>query len=140
MPLNQNLLLSAFSGGGRSTRYADFVVVTLPAGAFVATAMEFQQAQTWARARASMGNAQRDRSAFMDRFETLLARSGSGVATRGNRQALSRLVSGMLQGGLQLEGWSVPTNLNESVEIKKKAAPAESTPPAAVSSLPPARG
>lgn len=124
MAANLNLLLSAFSGGGRTSRYGDFVVVTMTASAFVATAIEYQQVQTWARARASLGNAQRDRTAFTDRFETLLARSGSGIATKGSRQVLARLVKGMELSGLQIGDWSVPQNVNESVEIKKKPKPA----------------
>ncbi|HSW15166.1 MAG TPA: hypothetical protein VLI06_20120 [Solimonas sp.] len=115
-----NLLLSVLSGGGRTSRYGDFVVVTLPAQAFVTTSQEYLQAQTWARARASMGNAQRDRSAFVDRFETVLARNGCGIATKGSRPALARLVKGMKQGGMQIEDWAVPQNINDSVEIKKR--------------------
>lgn len=118
-----NLLLGVFSGGGRTSRYGDFVVVTMSAAAFVATAMEYQRVQTWARARASLGNAQRDRTAFTDRFETLLARSGCGLATKGSRQVLSLIVKGMEQNGLPTNEWSVPQNLNEGVEIKKKPRP-----------------
>lgn len=123
MAANLNLLLSAFSGGGRTSRYGDFVVVTMTASAFVATTIEYQQVQTWARARASLGNVQRDRTAFTDRFDTLLARSGSGIATKGSRQVLARLVKGMELSGLQLGDWSIPQNVNESVEIKKKPRP-----------------
>lgn len=116
-----NLLLSALSGGGRSSRYGDFIIVTLPAMAFATTAMEFQQAQTWARARASLGNVHRDRSCFVDRFQTVLARSGGGLATRGSRPVLSRIVAGMKQNGLVMEDWSIPLNLDESMEVKKRA-------------------
>lgn len=123
--VNLNLLLSAFSGGGRTARYGDFVIVTMSASAFAATAQEFQQVQTWARARASLGNPHRDRSAFTDRFETVLARSGSGIATKGNRQILARIVKGMEQNGLQVGEWSVPHNINESVEVRKKPKAAE---------------
>lgn len=122
MAINANLLLSAFSGGGRTSRYGDFIVVTMSASAFVTTAQEFQQVQTWARARASLGNPQRDRTAFTERFQTLLARSGSGIATKGNRQILARIVKGMEQNGMQIGEWSVPHNINESVEVKKKPA------------------
>lgn len=120
-----NLLLGAFSGGGRTARYGDFVVVTMSAAAFVASALEYQRVQTWARARTSLGNAQRDRVAFTDRFETLLARSGCGIATKGSRQVLSRLVKGMEQNGLSVGEWAVPQNLHEGVEVKKKTQPAE---------------
>lgn len=120
MTINANLLVSAFSGGGRSSRFADFVVVTLPGFAFVTTSQEFLQVQNWARSRASLGNAHRDRSVLVDRLETVLARSGGGVATRGARSALSRLVAGMTQSGMQMDSWAIPHNLHEGVEVKKK--------------------
>ncbi|HEY0917335.1 MAG TPA: hypothetical protein VGE22_20815 [Solimonas sp.] len=123
-----NLLLSALSGGGRTSRYGDWVVVTLPAMAFATSAQEFQQVQTWARARSSMGNVHRDRSLFVERFETVLARSGGGIATRGSRPVLQRLIAGLKQGGLQMDEWSIPHNINESVEIKRKAAGPERAP------------
>lgn len=116
-----NLLLSTLSGGGRTSRYGDWVVVTLPAMAFATSAQEFQQVQAWARARASLGNVHRDRSFFVARFETVLARNGGGLATRGSRPVLQRLIAGLKQGGLQMDEWSIPHNINESVEIKRKA-------------------
>ncbi len=115
-----NLLLSALSGGGRTSRYGDWVVVTLPAMAFATSAQEFQQVQAWARARSSLGNVHRDRSFFVARFETILARTGAGIATRGSRPVLQRLIAGLKQGGLQMDEWSIPHNIDESVEIKRK--------------------
>ncbi|MFA5940423.1 MAG: hypothetical protein WC809_13785 [Sinimarinibacterium sp.] len=120
-----NLLLGAFSGGGRTARYGDFVVVTMSASAFVAPALDYHRVQTWARSRTSLGNAHRDRTAFTDRFETLLARSGCGIATKGSRQVLSRLVKGMEQSGLSITEWAVPQNVHEGVEVKKREKPAE---------------
>ena len=79
--------------------------------------------QTWARSRASLGNPHRDRSAFVDRFDTVLARSGSGIATKGSRPVLAMIVKGMEKNGLQMGDWSVPHNINESVEVKKKPKP-----------------
>lgn len=125
MALTQNLLLSAFSGGGRTSRYGDFIVVTLSALAFATTAQEYQQVQTWARARVSLGNPHRDRTAFVDRFGIVLARNGCGVATKGSRPELARIVKGMQQNGLQIGDWAVPHNLNEGVEVKKR----EPSPP-----------
>ncbi|AXQ29415.1 hypothetical protein D0B54_12275 [Solimonas sp. K1W22B-7] len=117
-----NLLLSTLSGGGRTSRYADFVVVTLPAMSFATTAQEFQQVQTWARSKTSLGNVHRDRTFFVGRFETVLARSGGGLATRGSRSILQRIIAGMKQGGMQMEEWSIPHNINESVEVKRRPA------------------
>jgi len=77
-------------------------------------------AQNWARGKMSSGNAQNDRSLFTDRFETLLARSGSGIATKGSRATLRGIVAGLTQLGVQMSGYSVPININESVEIERK--------------------
>ncbi len=123
-----NLLLSTLSGGGRTSRYGDFVVVTLPAMSFATTAQEFQQVQNWARSKTSLGNVNRDRSFFVGRFETVLARSGGGLATRGSRPILQRIIAGMKQGGLQMEEWSIPHNINESVEVKRRPVAASTDP------------
>ena len=117
------VLANAFASGGRSSRYGDFVIIRLQALSFVATAMEFQQVQTWARSRLSQGAAHRDRMAFVDRFETVLARSGGGIATKGSRKVLAALVKNMKQAGLDLEGWLVPQQLEDDIEIKRKPRP-----------------
>jgi hypothetical protein len=123
MAIIQNMLLSALSSGGRTSRYGDFIIVTMPSAAFATTAQEYTTVQTWARSRASLGNPHRDRSAFVDRFDTVLARSGSGIATKGSRPVLAMIVKGMEKNGLQIGDWSVPHNINESVEVKKKPKP-----------------
>lgn len=117
----QTLLLSAFSGGSTSSRHGDFVMVKFPATTFAASAMDFHLVRTWARGRLSLGNPQRDRVAFIERFETLLARGGSGIATKGNRPALRQLVSGLTQVGIAIGEWSVPHNIDESMEVKRRA-------------------
>lgn len=121
MAITHTLLLSAFSGGACTARHGDFVVVKFPASTFAASAFDYHRVQTWARGRMSMGNAQRDRVAFVDRFETLLARGGSGVATKGNRPALRLLIKGLSQSGAVISEWSVPHNIDESVEIARRA-------------------
>lgn len=123
------LLQSASSPTIRTARYGDFVIVTLQSAAFATTAQDYQQAETWARGRTSLGNSQRDRSAWMDRHETLLARSGGGIATKGARSILARIVKGMEQNGIQINEWSIPHNINESVEVQKpKPKPAAAVP------------
>lgn len=110
--------------GCRRARYGDFVIVTLSSSAFAVTAQEISTVESWARGRASLGSEHRDRTAFTDRFENLLARSGSGLASRGSRPVLARIVQGMEQNGIVMSEWSIPHNVNESVEIKKPAATA----------------
>ena len=115
--------------GCRQARYGDFVIVTMPSTSFAVTAQELQGANSWARARASMGNVTRDRTAYTDRFETILARTGSGLASKGSRPTLARIVTGMKQNGVDMNEWMVPHNVFESVEVKKQKpaadAPAE---------------
>ncbi len=79
--------------------------------------------QNWARGRTSCGNPSRDRTAFTDRFETILGRSGSGVATRGNRSVLSRIVKAMKASSILLEEWMIPRDLDASMEMKKRKPP-----------------
>lgn len=119
MSLSKTLLVSVLDGGG-TARYGDFILVKLPNGGFAATSQDFNMAQNWARGKVSSGNAQRDRSLFTDRFETLLARSGSGIATKGSRVTLRGIVAGLTQLGVQMSGYSIPVNINESVEIERK--------------------
>ena len=114
-----NVLNSVFATGGRVARYGEFSIVFMHSGAFITTPMELVTHQNWARGRTSSGNAVKDRTAFTDRFETLLARVGSGLATKGSRGLLARIVKSMIASALPLEQWSIPMNLNEGVEMKK---------------------
>lgn len=120
--MTTNVLTAAFAQGGRITRYGDFTVVFLQACTFITTPMEFVVAQNWARGRMSCGNPARDRTAFVDRIDNVLARAGGGLATKGNRQVLAKIVKSMIANAMFMEEWSVPRNLNESMEIKRKSA------------------
>ncbi len=119
--MSATIFTSVFGSGGSTSRYGDFVVVKMSNCSFITTPMEFQQMSTWARGRMSCGTPHRDRSSFVERFETILARSGSGIASKGNRSVLARIVKSMKANSLFLEEWSIPRDLNESMEIKKKA-------------------
>lgn len=119
--------------GGRTTRYGEYTIVHMHGCSFITTPMEYLQNSNWARGRQSCGNPSRDRSAFVDRFETVIGRSGSGVATRGNPSALARIVKSMKANSVLLEEWLVPRNLDQGMEMKKKPAPpAARAVPAAV--------
>ena len=117
------VLKSVFAAGGRVARYGDFSIVYMSSGAFVTTPVELVMNQNWARARTTFGNPAKDRMAFVDRFETVLARVGCGIATKGSRGLLQRIVKSMVASALPLEQWSIPRNLNESMEMKKKPGP-----------------
>ncbi len=118
------LLAGAMSGGGRMSRRGDLTLVHLNSCSFATTAVDLLQAENWARARHSRGNPHRDRMAFVERFETILARNGAGVTTKGSRSILQGIVKSMKANGLQMDEWSIPMNLDESMEIQKKDKPA----------------
>ena len=83
MAIIQNMLLSALSSGGRTSRYGDFIIVTMPSAAFATTAQEYTTVQTWARSRASLGNQHRDRSAFVDRFGAKASKAKQAQKSKG---------------------------------------------------------
>ena len=127
--MTATILTSVFAAGGATSRYGDFIIVKMASCWFITTPMEFQQMSNWARGRMSSGTPQRDRMTFVERFETVLARSGSAVATRGNRSMLSRIVKSMKTNSVFLEGWNIPHDLDASVEIKRKVVPAAALAP-----------
>lgn len=113
------ILTSVFAHGGRTSRYGEFVMVYMHGSSFITTPMEFMQMQNWARARVSTGNPVRDRSLFVDRFDTVLGRAGGGVATKGSPMSLARIVKAMKANAVFMEEWSVPRNLDQGVEMRK---------------------
>jgi len=118
--MSSTVLNSVLANGGRTSRYGDYTVVFMHACTFITTPMEFMQMQNWARARMSCGNPVRDRTLFVDRFETVLARSGGGIATKGAKGVLQRIVKSMKANAMSMDEWSIPLNLDESVEIARK--------------------
>ena len=124
--MSATVLTSVLAHGGRTSRYGEFTVVHMHGCSFITTPMEYMQMQNWARGRTSTGNPGRDRTTFVERFETVLARVGGGVATRGNRSVLSRIVKAMKASSMFMEEWSVPRDLDQSMEMKR---PKGWTPP-----------
>ena len=118
-------ILESVIKNGRVSRNGDFVVVTLQALSFVVPAVEYQQVQQWARSRVSNDIPHRDRADFVNRFETLLARQGCGIASKGSNKMLAAIMQNMEQAGLSLDEWMIPQGIYDSVEIKKKK-PADS--------------
>jgi hypothetical protein len=119
-----SIFASAFAAGGGSSSYGDFVVVRMQNQSFITTPMELQQASAWARGRVSRGVAHRDRTAFIERFETIIGHLGSAVATKGSRGVLSRILKSMKANALTPAEWNLPHDINDSVEIKKPVAKA----------------
>lgn len=102
------LLASVFAGGGRASRYGDFIIVSLHGYCFATTPGEFRQQQSWATNHASSGDAGRDCAMFLDRFDTVIGREGSGIASKGSRMALHRIIKAMKASAVFMEGWDVP--------------------------------
>jgi hypothetical protein len=118
--MSTSILTSVFAHGGRMSRFGEFTMVLMHGCRFIATPMEAMQMQNWARGRPSSGNAARDRTLFTDRFETVIAGAGSGLSTRGHRPLLQRIVKAMKANAVVLEGWSIPHDIDQSVEIKPR--------------------
>lgn len=114
-------ILDSALNGGRASRNGDLVIVTMPAQAFVTTAQEYLIAQQWARSKQSNGLPHRDRTALIERFETMIPRNNSGLAARGNPKVLQRMVDDMEQLGMILDEWSIPLNLgDDGMKPRKK--------------------
>lgn len=94
------------------SRYGDIVLLVMPGeGAILVPGADFSVAQKWAQRRHSTGSPMRDRALFLDRFDTVVARSGSLVSTRGSRKPLEGLVRAMRSAGLSPDEWSLPADL-----------------------------
>jgi hypothetical protein len=117
--MTATILTSVFANGGRTSRYGDYTVVFMHAAAFITPSMTFMQAQNWARGRMSSGNPVRDRTAFVDHLETVIARVGSGFATKGPKKILAALALSMKANAMFMEEWSIPRDLDTGVEVKK---------------------
>ena len=121
----KSIMDNVLSAGGRVTRAGDLAVVYMQAASFATTAQDFQQAQQWARSKPGHEVPHKDRQAFIARFETIIGRNGSGIATKGSNKVLSRIVKAMEQMGLTTDDWMIPKNLDvDEIEIKKKDKPA----------------
>jgi hypothetical protein len=114
MSTSLTLFDGASSQGYRIKRVDDIVVVTMQGAAFATTVQDHTQVQQWARARASMGNAQRDRTAYCNQHQTLLARNRGGLATKGSIDALTQLIRTMRKCGMLIDEWVVPERVKLS--------------------------
>lgn len=114
MAIPFTLFDGASSRGYRIKRVDDVVVVTMEGAAFATTGRDHLQVQQWARARASMGNAHRDRTAYCDQHQTLLARNRGGLITKGTTDSLAHLTQTMRRCGMSLDEWSIPERVRLS--------------------------
>ena len=137
--MGKSIMDNVLANGGRVTRAGDLAVVYMQGSAFATTAVDFQAAQQWARSKPGHELPHKDRQVFIARFETIIGRNGSGIATKGSNKVLQRVVKAMEQMGLTVDDWMIPDNIDaEEIEVKKKAKPAEEAD-AGESSEPPAQ-
>jgi len=114
MAASQDLFTSAMSGGN-IRRYGEMVVVAMPNMGMVTSHQELRNAQAWARGKLAGGPVHKDRARFVERFETVIGRVGSGCATRGGNKALGALIVIMKQSGMNLDAWMIPRWLMDEV-------------------------
>ncbi|WP_146165957.1 hypothetical protein [Stenotrophobium rhamnosiphilum] len=121
-------ILDSALNGGRASRNGDLVIVAMPNQGFVTTAQEYQIVMSWARSKQSNGLPHKDRAMMLERFETLIPRNNSGLAARGNRKVLKRMVDDMEQLGMMLEDWTIPRDLDDDgMKPRKKIVAADGT-------------
>lgn len=132
MPQQQvpSILQNAMNGA-RANRFGDVVLVIMDTMVYATTSQEFQIASQWARAKTSLGHKNKDRTALLGKLEHVIARSGSGIGTKGTNKVLQQMVSVMEQSGFDIKDYVLPPTLFESIEVKKKPkqeAPAADAP------------
>lgn len=113
--MSATIFTSVYAERGEIERFDGFAIVRMRACTFITTPMELARALDWARTCPSSGNPARDRSAFIERMANVLAPAGSGLASRGDRRALTQIVRSMRGCGVSTEGWNVPEDVRASV-------------------------
>ncbi|MEC9358135.1 MAG: hypothetical protein VX836_09730 [Pseudomonadota bacterium] len=116
------------------SRYGELVQLVMPGeGALIVPTTEFTFVQKWAQRRNSTGSPIRDRALVLEKLDTVIARSGSLVSTRGSRKPLETLVRAMRGAGFAPEEWNLPTDLktvpkpDSGIPAKPKAGNAAET-------------
>ena len=113
--MQASILASVFANGCRICRYDDFAIVTVRGCSFATTPMEFDEQQDWARSCASTGDPTRDCALFLGRFETVIGRDGSGIATKGGAMAQLRIIKAMKASSVFMDGWDAPSKFQTSI-------------------------
>lgn len=118
--MNKNLFQSLTEGGHtQSIGMVTLIVLGRGRGAFVAPVFDASVARKWAEGRDATGIEYRDMTQFMDRFETLIARSGCPLVTRGHPVKLIELAKEMKSAGYELSEWSLPQEVMDAFKRKK---------------------
>jgi len=126
MATKQKTLFEGFIFRARVVKQGDIAMIVLDgAGALIVPMDEYLTAQKWAQSKMSSGNMVTDRGRFMDQFNSMVARPGSFLGTKGNGRQLYKLVKAMRAAGHGMDDWMVPMDLKAAKledpdEIKKK--------------------
>lgn len=122
-------LFEAATNRGRVIRQGEIVHWVMDgSGAVVVPAQDFLIAQKWGQSRTGSTNVVTDRGRFLEKFETLIARPGSFVSTRGNTRSLASLAKVMIASGYDMSEWGLPFDVKQALkpadpnEAKLKAA------------------
>ncbi len=122
-------LFEAATTRGRVIRQGEIVQWVMDgSGAIVIPAQDFLIAQKWGQSRTGSTNIVTDRGRLLEKFETLIARPGSFVSTRGNTRSLASLAKVMIASGYDISEWGLPFDVKQALkpadpnEAKLKAA------------------
>lgn len=128
-------LLQAVTSAGRVVRQGPLVQFIIDGnGAMVMPTLDFFTVEKWANSKFASGNRMADRTRFLDQIQTLVARPGSFISTRGSSKTLEDLARLMKANGYDLNEWQLPPELKNlgkppPPEAAKKPGAAESGPP-----------
>jgi hypothetical protein len=110
-------LFEAATTRGRVIRQGEIVQWVMDgSGAIVVPAQDFLIAQKWGQSRTGSTNIVTDRGRFLEKFETLIARPGSFVSTRGNTRSLASLAKLMIASGYDISEWGLPFDVKQALK------------------------
>lgn len=118
MPLPKaKSIFDAVTQRGSVSRQGDVTILRMDgAGAIAAPTLLFQSVARWAMSRQPSGILQKDRSAFLERFEIMFAKPGSMVQTRGSAKPLYDFLMSMERIGIDIHEWDIPHGVLELIQ------------------------
>lgn len=107
-------LFQTATTGGRVIKQPQLVQFIVDGnGAMVTSTQDFYQVEKWANSRYGSGNRLADRNRFLEQIQTLVARPGSFVSTKGSTKPLEDLCKLMKAAGYDLAEWQLPPELKD---------------------------
>jgi hypothetical protein len=108
-------LFTVAMNGGSILRYGRMAVVTLEGTKLVTTCQDIQKAQCWGRSIPTSGVERDDRERLLDQLDTRIGLTDSACPTRGNSDALRKLAIQMRERQMDLDAWSIPLPVIDSL-------------------------